>query len=93
VLWINAYGVGTWDFLKHIFLTTATTTFVCLLLVFLPPNGGSKTNCESDCEWVNLLKVHHLLVVNILFFDKVGNEHFYASSGQYIFYKKSDHKV
>ena len=40
---------------------------------------GIESEDEGDCEWVNFLKVHHLLLVNKLFFGKVGNEPFYAS--------------
>jgi hypothetical protein len=71
--------------LQTYFLTTAATTLVGLLLV---PDGGSEAENEGNCEWV---KIQHLLVVNKLFFGKVDNEHFYASSGQYISYKKNDH--
>ncbi len=69
--------------LQTYFLTTAAATLVGLLLVttiLLVPDGGSEAEDEGNCEWVNLLKVHHLLIVNKLFFGKVGNEHFCAST-------------
>ena len=71
--------------LQTYFLTTAAGAAValllgCLVTVLLPIEGGYKTENEGDREWVNLLKVHHLLLVNKLFFGKVGNEHFCAST-------------
>lgn len=78
--------------LQTYFLTTAASALVGLLLG-LAPDGCCKAEGEGNCEWVNLLKIQHLVFVNKLFFGKVGNEHFCASSGQYTSYKKNDHKV
>tara|TARA_R110002073_G_scaffold101620_1_gene231014 strand:+ start:10656 stop:11057 length:402 start_codon:yes stop_codon:yes gene_type:complete len=66
---------------SYIYLLTHARTAVgfILLAVLLVPHDCGKTEEEGDSEWVELLKVHHLVYVNKLFFYRVGIAPFYTS--------------
>ena len=94
---IKLFGTPPWRWylgpFHTYFLHTTAGAAICLLLaVLLVPHGGGETEEEGDSEWVQLLKVHHLLYINKLFFYKVDTEPFYTSTLLNTFYKMNDHK-